>query len=150
MSTRCLIAIDCGEGVARSIYCHWDGYLQGVGDRLIRDYTRSDIAELMTRVPSVSALQPTIETTIADRESYSSKSTKSTVVVHHGDRKEIQRLLVCRAESCSADYIYLHTGECWEVSTNWHRILVDREPWTFVSLAEEIAEREPVWERMYA
>ena len=46
MATRSLIALDNGS-VFTSIYCHWDGYLSGVGRILLENYTDiNDVEEL--------------------------------------------------------------------------------------------------------
>jgi len=42
MSTRSHIAIKNADGTVRSIYHHWDGYLEGVGAVLLEHYTTED------------------------------------------------------------------------------------------------------------
>ncbi len=39
MATRSTIAIEYADGSVSQVYCHWDGYLDGVGDQLAMDYT---------------------------------------------------------------------------------------------------------------
>lgn len=39
MGTRSTIALEFADGTVEQIYCHWDGYLDGVGAELQRDYT---------------------------------------------------------------------------------------------------------------
>lgn len=39
MSTRSRIGIENPDGTIRSIYCHFDGYPDGVGDTLIKHYS---------------------------------------------------------------------------------------------------------------
>jgi hypothetical protein len=41
MSTRSRIAIENQNGSVTSIYCHFDGYISGVGKTLKECYTRS-------------------------------------------------------------------------------------------------------------
>ena len=38
MSTRCRIGIENKNGTITSIYCHHDGYLEGVGEILVNHY----------------------------------------------------------------------------------------------------------------
>lgn len=38
MGTRSLIGLDNGDGTITSVYCHWDGYPEGVGATLLRAY----------------------------------------------------------------------------------------------------------------
>ncbi len=39
MATRSTIALEYADGSVSQVYCHWDGYLDGVGDQLAMDYT---------------------------------------------------------------------------------------------------------------
>lgn len=39
MSTRSTIALEFADGTVQQVYCHSDGYLEGVGDRLRRSFT---------------------------------------------------------------------------------------------------------------
>jgi hypothetical protein len=41
MSTRSRIAIENQNGSVTSIYCHFDGYISGVGKTIKRIYTQS-------------------------------------------------------------------------------------------------------------
>jgi hypothetical protein len=38
MATRSTIALEFADGTVQQIYCHWDGYLSGVGTQLTTDY----------------------------------------------------------------------------------------------------------------
>lgn len=38
MSTNSTIAIEKANGQVEAIYCHWDGYLDGVGQELLDNY----------------------------------------------------------------------------------------------------------------
>lgn len=38
MATRSTIALEFADGTVQQIYCHWDGYLSGVGAELQGDY----------------------------------------------------------------------------------------------------------------
>jgi hypothetical protein len=39
MATRSTIALEFADGTVQQIYCHWDGYLSGVGAELVSDYS---------------------------------------------------------------------------------------------------------------
>ena len=48
MSTRCRIGIENKDGTITSIYCHHDGYLEGVGEILVNHYKNEEkIRKLM-------------------------------------------------------------------------------------------------------
>ena len=85
MSTRSIIAATT-DGVTRSIYCHSDGYLEGVGATLLRSYTDGakidallalgdisvlgEIAEQDVRVLQLSALKGVFSVLVEDPVSY--------------------------------------------------------------------------------
>jgi hypothetical protein len=39
MSTRSTIAMEYGDGSIEQVYCHFDGYLEGIGAQLINEYS---------------------------------------------------------------------------------------------------------------
>ncbi len=39
MATRSTIALEFADGSVSQVYCHWDGYLSGVGRELVKDYS---------------------------------------------------------------------------------------------------------------
>ncbi len=39
MATRSTIALEFADGSVSQVYCHWDGYLSGVGAQLEQDFT---------------------------------------------------------------------------------------------------------------
>jgi hypothetical protein len=39
MATRSTIALEFADGTVEQIYCHWDGYLSGVGAELVSGYS---------------------------------------------------------------------------------------------------------------
>ncbi len=58
MSTRSRIGIDKGDGVIRSIYCHFDGYPEGVGAVLRDHYRLVTKADKLIRLGDISTLGP--------------------------------------------------------------------------------------------
>jgi len=45
MATRSTIAIQYEDGTIESVYCHNDGYLSGVGETLLENYTTPEKVE---------------------------------------------------------------------------------------------------------
>jgi hypothetical protein len=39
MATRSTIALEFADGSVSQVYCHWDGYLSGVGAELVSNYS---------------------------------------------------------------------------------------------------------------
>ncbi len=73
MSTRCLIAYEKPNGEVESVYCHFDGYLSGVGKMLVDNYvTETKIQELISGGDFRS-----LKENISDIEYYDDASTVS-------------------------------------------------------------------------
>jgi hypothetical protein len=64
MATRSRIAIENQDGTVNSVYCHWDGYLSGVGKTLFNHYDQEKLRKLL-ELGGLSALEATLEDTIA-------------------------------------------------------------------------------------
>jgi hypothetical protein len=56
MSTRSRIAIENQDGSVTSIYCHFDGYISGVGKTLEKHYTDRSVVEELIELGDLSAL----------------------------------------------------------------------------------------------
>ena len=59
MATRSAIAINQGEEI-NACYCHWDGYLEGVGATLLNHYTQAQTTLELIQGGDISSLGPTI------------------------------------------------------------------------------------------
>lgn len=56
MSTRCRIGILNEDGSVDSIYCHFDGYLEGVGTELIESWTNEGSIRELIKLGNISSL----------------------------------------------------------------------------------------------
>ena len=56
MSTRCLIGRKVDDNKVEYIYCHHDGYLEGVGETLKNHYTTEDKIDKLMALGDLSAL----------------------------------------------------------------------------------------------
>jgi hypothetical protein len=65
MSTRSRIAIENQNGSVTSIYCHFDGYISGVGKLLKEYYTTQDKVEALIELGDISSLEMTPASTVA-------------------------------------------------------------------------------------
>lgn len=63
MSTRCRIAIVQDDGRVKSVYCHHDGYVEGVGKVLQKHYTNPDTINKLVELGDFSSLHETVELT---------------------------------------------------------------------------------------
>ena len=63
MATRSTIGIKTEDGTVRAIYCHWDGYPEGVGVGLVENYNSKEQAEALIALGGFSSLMETLEQT---------------------------------------------------------------------------------------
>lgn len=56
MSTNSRIGIENKDGSINSVYCHWDGYLGGVGYTLLMNYSDRVSLETLIRMGNISSL----------------------------------------------------------------------------------------------
>ena len=61
MSTNSTIAIRNDDGTYRHIYCHWDGYLEGVGLTLLENYTTKEQVNELLDLGDCSTLGESLE-----------------------------------------------------------------------------------------
>jgi hypothetical protein len=109
MATRSLIGIKLDNEIVKTIYCHWDGYPEGVGQTLVDHYsTPAAITELM-ELGDVSSLGTSI----------------AKCVAYHRDRKEPYGMVEARDTDASelmsvgmdygVEFIYVYNNELeWE------------------------------------
>jgi len=64
MATRSRIAIENESGIVKSIYCHFDGYIDGVGKVLFEHYDKEKLEKLI-ELGDISVLGTSTENTIA-------------------------------------------------------------------------------------
>jgi hypothetical protein len=65
MATRSRIAIQYENGPIESVYCHFDGYPQGVGATLLEHYTDKNKVGALISLGSLSSLDQTPVSTVA-------------------------------------------------------------------------------------
>jgi hypothetical protein len=64
MATRSRIAIENQDGTVDSIYCHFDGYVEGVGKTLFNHYDQEKLEKLL-ELGNISVLKESTEDTVA-------------------------------------------------------------------------------------
>jgi hypothetical protein len=60
MATRSTIALEFADGTVQQVYCHWDGYLSGVGRILKEHYSDPFRLQQLIELGSISTLAPEI------------------------------------------------------------------------------------------
>lgn len=116
MSTHCRIGVrDDQTGAIQSIYCHFDGYVHGVGNRLVRRYQDPGKIRRLLALGDISFLGESEEESGWD--TYDTTKTRSyrsrgednvrarTAKSLEGYRRQ--------GRNCGAEYLYLWTNGVW-------------------------------------
>lgn len=56
MSTRSFIHVHRADGLWARIYCHFDGYYEGVGQKLLNHYNSQELAEALVSLGDISSI----------------------------------------------------------------------------------------------
>jgi len=62
MATRSLIGVNLDNGITKTVYCHWDGYPSGVGQKLMENYTSPSVINELMELGDLSSLDATLDT----------------------------------------------------------------------------------------
>lgn len=88
MGTRSTISIKNQDDTISSIYCNFDGYIDGVGETLAKHYTNEDKIRDLINLGAISALRPEIDKT--KLESYHFEDGEDLVINTYKDEKSIK------------------------------------------------------------
>jgi len=87
MSTRSRIAIERADGTISSIYCHFDGYPDGVGKCLAKHYTAWNKVQRLLDLGDISYIAERVEPTPGGTHSFDNPE-RDVVVAYGRDRGE--------------------------------------------------------------
>ena len=118
MSTRSRIGILNKDKTITSIYCHFDGYLDGVGKNLKNNWTKTAKIDKLMTLGNLSSLGAII----GKKQNFNSPTDKNWCLAYGRDRGE--SYVRCAdstdladyydlAQECYADFAYLWTGKEW-------------------------------------
>jgi len=115
MATRSKIGVMNTDGTVKGIYCHWDGYPEGVGRMLVQHYNSTELANKLMDLGNLSS----IGSEIGHKHSFDHHDP-SMCTAYGRDRGEANceaRLYASRREFSVAnsweDYIYLWDADAW-------------------------------------
>lgn len=122
MSTRCRIAIKQENGTYRSIYCHHDGYPEGVGVTLETYYVNPDKIERLMDLGDISSLGSSLkfkdpdeafkdyalDDGTTDYNRWRNEETEAEISKNLDDLREL-------ASNSGADYLYIFEDGKWGV-----------------------------------
>lgn len=124
MSTRSLIGRQNADGTVAFIYCHFDGYLSGVGETLHTNYRNTDKVDALMALGDISSLGEEIGEAHNFDDRYSDQDPRARWCnVYSRDRGEdgCEAKTTDRAgfftgkRQMGAEYQYLWTGDDWLV-----------------------------------
>ena len=122
MSTRSLIAIAMPKGRYKSVYCHWDGYPKGVGQKLVAHYGSEKLARALIRLGSLSSLREKLSPRRGQVHTFNNPLPDVTIA-YGRDRAETDvapvvsvnfTALAAAALNSWADYIYVFDHGQWK------------------------------------
>ena len=113
MSTRSLIGIKNEDGSITNVYCHFDGYLDGVGITLVNHYdTEEKIYELLEH-GDMSCLGEYIKSCEFYKDRGETDVDAKTIPA---DVPNIKDVYYKSGQNCWADYVYLFEDGKWYYS----------------------------------
>jgi hypothetical protein len=130
MATRSRIGIELtdknGERIVKSIYCHWDGYPEGVGKTLMEHYQDRDKVEKLIKLGAISFLEASIEKPAGHTFD---TPVKGHTVAYHRDRGEEK--VPARVDAGVADFFrkdFEQYGYILTEEGEWLVAGVEKEP----------------------
>ena len=137
MATRSRIGLEQADGTIKSVYVHWDGYIDGVGETLKEHYNDPAKIEELLELGDISCLGTFYDKELAkeswehqyEREWRESEKGKraSEMTLPYNDRGEDTKARVdeneleyiAKAGKCGEDYVYLYK-EDYSGVYRWH------------------------------
>jgi hypothetical protein len=146
MGTRSRIGVMHGDN-CKSVYCHWDGYLDFNGRMLLEHYDSSKANHLVA-LGDLSSLRP--EVFISEGVEHSFENPQENISIFYGrDRGEEDtewktdatfEAFLERADGCGAEYYYIMQDGEWYVGTTYKSDA--KMGGKLVPLAEALAEQD--------
>jgi hypothetical protein len=120
MSTRSAIGLKLADGKVKAIYCHWDGYLDGVGKILCNYYKDEETIKKLLDLGDLSGLGkiPEVDETYWDASKFHHNYDLCSTYASRGD-EDTEAITFNNEEEyldyydLSVDYIYLFKDGKW-------------------------------------
>ena len=106
MATRSFIGIQNTNGSVTGVYCHHDGYLEGVGATLTAHYTTAEQVRELVALGSLSSLGEDLDVT----QAYHRDRGEDLDVANYGSPGQI------RFSDGDYEFLYVFTPEGWLVA----------------------------------
>lgn len=119
MSTRCLIGRKIKDNKVEYIYCHHDGYLDGVGETLKTYYTNDNIIDKLMALGNLSALGEIAESN-PDQFNFGKINYNLCAAYKDNGEEDVDSTIITEKEYVDKlstniwiAYLYLWDGEKW-------------------------------------
>ena len=120
MATRSRIGVMLDDGTIKNSYCHWDGYVRGVGLKLVENYDSFNKAKDLINLGDLSYVERMLST---DEPHTFDNPAKGVTVAYMRDRgeKNVESKVLSMDEwmsvsySSGIDFYYLYSGGQWWV-----------------------------------
>ncbi len=119
MSTRCLIGRKIKDNKVEYIYCHHDGYLDGVGETLKTYYTNDNIIDKLMALGNLSALGEIAESN-PDQFNFGKINYNLCAAYKDNGEEDVDSKIITEKEYVDKlstniwiSYLYLWDGEKW-------------------------------------
>lgn len=125
MATRSNIGARQNDGTIKAIYCHWDGYPEGVGSTLAEHYSHPAVLEQLLNIGDISSLEDTVEETYA--AGYAQRGEVGVEARTYKDEHEwvelsknsdIEYLYLFEKDNYSGDYVW----RFFPLYERWHTL----------------------------
>lgn len=94
------------NSVVETIYCHWDGYISGVGSILQKHFNSKQAVEELLTLNGISSLRSTLEET--KQEAYDSENSYKSFCTP-------QDFFILLQKNWAIEYFYLFVDGKWKV-----------------------------------
>jgi hypothetical protein len=118
MATRSRIGMEQPNGEVRSVYCHWDGYPEGVGATLQEHYTDPAKVEALIALGDISYLRKYVAPMPGESHSFNNPAEGVTVAYHRDRGEEFRAPRVdasvdafSRSDIEEYGYVFTQSGE---------------------------------------
>ena len=137
MGTRSRIGMKQADGSVKSIYCHWDGYIEGVGKELAENYQDPLKVEKLISLGDISSLNERVEPDQGESHSFDYPIPSITVAYHRdrGEEYRVPKINENVEEYLHSDleaYGYLYEEGKWFVADDEGKgwMLLEKSLWT--------------------
>lgn len=125
MSTRSYIGTRNTDGTVDHIYCHFDGYPEGVGAILIKHYTNPNRVNELMKLGDLSVLGKFI----GEKQDFD-KRIRDCCLAYGRDRGDanteaIPHLFEEIIKDQMVDYVYIFDGSNWECYDTKHKLAIN-------------------------